>query len=99
MRVVKILVLFMVFSTGLLAQKGGRSSGARASTRSSTRSRGTSTRSGTGSAGAVHVRGYYRKDGTYVEPHYRSAPDGIPYNNYSFPGNYNPFTGKTATGD
>lgn len=22
----------------------------------------------------VHVRGYYRKDGTYVRPHYRSAP-------------------------
>lgn len=23
---------------------------------------------------AVHVRGYYRKNGTYVSPHYRSAP-------------------------
>ena len=22
----------------------------------------------------VHVRGYYRKDGTYVRPHYRSRP-------------------------
>jgi hypothetical protein len=22
----------------------------------------------------VHVNGYYRKDGTYVKPHYRSAP-------------------------
>ena len=22
----------------------------------------------------VHVRGYYRKDGTYIRPHYRSAP-------------------------
>ena len=22
----------------------------------------------------VHVRGYYRKDGTYVKPHYRSRP-------------------------
>ncbi len=31
----------------------------------------------------VHVRGYTRKDGTYVSPHYRSAPDGVVSNNYS----------------
>ncbi len=47
----------------------------------------------------VRVRGYYRKDGTYVRPHIRSWPDGNPYNNYSFPGNYNPNTGKTSTGN
>ena len=29
---------------------------------------------GTASGGTVHVRGYYRKDGTYVRPHTRSAP-------------------------
>lgn len=28
----------------------------------------------TSSNGTVHVRGYYRKDGTYVKPHTRSAP-------------------------
>ncbi len=48
---------------------------------------------------AVKVKGYYRKDGTYVQPHYRSAPDSNPFNNYSFPGNTNPYTGKTATGN
>jgi|ERR1044071_1822096 hypothetical protein len=48
---------------------------------------------------AVRVRGYYRKDGTYVQPYYRSNPDGNPFNNWSFPGNTNPYTGKTATGD
>jgi len=47
----------------------------------------------------VYVRGYYRSDGTYVQPHYRSSPDGNPYNNYSFPGNLNPYTGKIAPGD
>lgn len=26
----------------------------------------------------VHVQGYVRRDGTYVPPHYRSAPDGNP---------------------
>jgi len=46
----------------------------------------------------VHVDGYYRSNGTYVEPHYRSSPDGNPYNNYSYPGNYNPYTGKIAGG-
>lgn len=49
--------------------------------------------------GQVHVKGYYRKDGTYVQPHYRSSPDGDPYNNYSYPGNANPYTGKVATGN
>ena len=31
----------------------------------------------------VYVHGYYRRNGTYVQPHYRSAPDGIVSNNYS----------------
>jgi len=33
-------------------------------------------------AGDVHVRGYYRKDGTYVRPHIRSSPDQYKRNNY-----------------
>ena len=48
---------------------------------------------------AVSVKGYYRKDGTYVAPHYRSTPDGIATNNWSYPGNTNPYTGETATGN
>ena len=27
-----------------------------------------------GNPDTVHVRGYYRRDGTYVRPHYRHAP-------------------------
>lgn len=50
-------------------------------------------------SGDVHVNGYYRRDGTYVQPHMRSAPDGNPYNNYSYPGNVNPYTGKVAPGN
>lgn len=45
----------------------------------------------------VRVRGYYRKDGTYVQPHYRSNPDGNPYNNWSTHPNINPYTGKQGT--
>ena len=46
-----------------------------------------------------YVSGYYRSNGTYVNAYYRSSPDGNPYNNYSFPGNTNPYTGVTATGN
>lgn len=30
----------------------------------------------------VYVDGYYRDDGTYVQPHVRSSPDGQTWNNY-----------------
>ena len=46
---------------------------------------------------AVSVSGYYRSNGTYVQPYERTAPDSSPYNNYGYPGNYNPNTG-TITG-
>lgn len=54
--------------------------------------------SGKYSSSDVYVSGYYRKNGTYVRGHYRSKADGNPYNNYSYPGNYNPYTGKIAKG-
>ena len=47
----------------------------------------------------VYVNGYQRRDGTYVQPHMRSAPDRDPSNNYSYPGNLNPYTGKVAPGN
>ena len=50
-----------------------------------------------GGGGAVAVRGYVRSNGTYVAPHYRSAPDGNPYNNWSTIGNVNPYTGEPGT--
>lgn len=46
---------------------------------------------------AVHVRGYYKSNGTYVAPHYRSDPDGSAWNNWSTSGNINPYTGKRGT--
>ena len=52
-----------------------------------------------GFAGSTYVRGYARRDGTYVSPHYRSSPDASPYNNYSYKGNVNPYTGKVGTDD
>ena len=46
----------------------------------------------------VRVKGHFRKDGTYVQPHHRTSPDRNPYNNYSSPGNVNPYTGQRASG-
>jgi hypothetical protein len=50
-----------------------------------------------GGGGHVHVNGYYRHDGTYVQPHMRTSPDGIKTNNFSYQGNVNPYTGKVGT--
>lgn len=45
----------------------------------------------------VRVKGYYRKNGTYVAPHYRSNPNSSRFDNYSSRGNYNPYTGRRGT--
>ena len=52
---------------------------------------------GAAKSGSVSVRGYVTKNGTYVAPHYRSAPDGNFYNNWSTKGNVNPYTGEAGT--
>lgn len=50
-----------------------------------------------GGSGPVHVSGYVTRNGTYVAPHYRSAPDGVFSNNWSTLGNVNPYTGAPGT--
>lgn len=45
----------------------------------------------------VHVNGYYRSNGTYVQPHYRTAPNSTTSDNYSTYPNYNPYTGQYGT--
>jgi hypothetical protein len=45
----------------------------------------------------VDVKGYTKKDGTYVGPHHRSAPDSSKSNNWSTKGNINPYSGKPGT--
>ena len=46
----------------------------------------------------VHVRGYYRRNGTYVQPHERTRPNYTITDNYSYPGNYNPNKGRITGG-
>lgn len=42
----------------------------------------------------VFVNGYYKKNGTYVQPHFKTAPNSSMFDNYSTKGNFNPYTGK-----
>jgi len=46
-----------------------------------------------------YVNGYTRADGSYVQGHYRSAPNATRQDNYSTQGNYNPYTGQRGTVD
>lgn len=45
----------------------------------------------------IKVKGYKRKNGTYVKSHYRSAPDSSINNNWTTEGNVNPYTGTDGT--
>jgi hypothetical protein len=44
----------------------------------------------------TYVNGYTRRDGTYVQGHYRSNANSTYNDNYSTRGNYNPYTGEAG---
>ena len=43
------------------------------------------------------VKGYYKSNGTYVQPHYISSPNSTTSDNWSTSGNTNPYTGEKGT--
>lgn len=45
----------------------------------------------------VYVNSYVKSNGTYVNGHYRTAPDYTKSNNWSSYPNVNPYTGKIGT--
>ena len=93
-----VAVSFFFLHTDIDAKAGG--SGARSGGGSKVgHSTGRSSVSpGTGSNSSSHsVRGYTRKDGTYVQPHRQTNPDKNFRNNYSTKGNQNPNTGKQGS--
>ncbi|MFT0714635.1 hypothetical protein [Flagellimonas lutimaris] len=45
----------------------------------------------------VKVDGYYKSNGTYVEPYMRTAPNSTIIDNFSTSPNLNPYTGKIGT--
>ena len=42
----------------------------------------------------TYVNGYFKKDGTYVEGHYKTTPHDTNWGAYSTDGNSNPYTGS-----
>ena len=74
---------------------GGHSGGSRSGGGHSYKaSKGTTSKS---NRSAVSVRGYTKKNGTYVKAHKRSAPNKSKGDNWSTKGNVNPYTGKVGT--
>lgn len=45
----------------------------------------------------VHVHGYTKKNGTVVQPYYRSHENRTQKDNFSTKGNVNPYTGRAGT--
>lgn len=45
----------------------------------------------------TNVRGYRKKDGTYVAPHHRSNSNSTQRDNWSSRPNSNPYTGKRGS--
>jgi hypothetical protein len=45
----------------------------------------------------TNVRGYTKKDGTYVAPHKRTNPNNTGRDNWTSKPNQNPYTGKDGT--
>ena len=67
-KLTSILIFLLALSLAVpssLAQKGGRGGGSKSSTKSTGK---------TSTGKTVHVKGYTRKDGTYVPPYDRAAP-------------------------
>jgi hypothetical protein len=53
---------------------------------------------GTGSNPNTHTTsGYTRSNGTYVQPHVSTNPNGTQRDNFSATGNVNPYTGSVGT--
>lgn len=46
---------------------------------------------------ASRVGGYMKRNGTYVQPHFKTPSNTSKFDNYSTKGNVNPFTGKKGS--
>lgn len=50
-------------------------------------------------SGSHSIKGYTKKDGTYVAPSHARDPNNSKSDNWSAKGNVNPYTGKEGTKD
>lgn len=85
-------VLIAALAAPALARSSGHSYSSSSSSHSSAKNAGSPVNPSSHS-----VRGYTRKDGTYVAPHRATDPNRTRNDNYSTKGNVNPYTGKSGT--
>jgi hypothetical protein len=92
-RLFAVLVVLSIGVVGDAAAGGRRGSGGGSS-------RVRTAPSGTGSSSkSVSVRGYTKKNGSYVAPARRTSADSTQRNNYTTKGNTNTYTGKNGSRD
>jgi hypothetical protein len=93
-----LAIAFITTGSSLWAKgsHGGSHHGSHTTTTHSKKSTPTTT-TGSTNPKTVHVHGYVKKDGTYVAPHDRTAPNKRKNDNWSTRGNVNPETGKPGT--
>jgi hypothetical protein len=87
-----IIAASIILASSGMAEAKGSGGHSHSSSSSTSHSKSSST-----TTGYHEVRGYTRKDGTYVAPHYQTDPNGTRNDNWSTTGNVNPFTGKEGT--
>src|SRR5258708_6012188 len=101
-----VMLVLVVASTPVFARGSHSSSSSHSSHTSTHRSssshsspHATSTRAphSFSAAPSTGVRGYSKRDGTYVPQHHRTTPDRARSNNWTTKGNVNPYTGKAGT--
>ena len=101
--VLTLVTVLSLVSTGAMAKGGSSGHSSSHSTSSTHSTSGThsthsSDSSSSGSSSSSHeVKGYVKKDGTYVAPSHATNPDNKTTNNYTHTGNVNPYTGKAGT--
>lgn len=89
MKSIVIAVSIVAFaSTPAFARGGGGHSGG-----------GHSSGAHSSNSGSHSIKGYVKKDGTYVAPSHATNPNKSKSDNWSTKGNVNPHTGKEGTKD
>ena len=89
----KVVIVFSVLAltSAPTFARGGGSGG---------HSGGSHSSSAHSSTGRSHsIKGYVKKDGTYVAPSHATNPNQTKYDNWTTKGNTNPHTGKAGTKD
>lgn len=89
MKKIIVLLVSLFLVTPGFAKKGGGSHNHSSRSYSSSKSHGSSK--------TTNVRGYTKKDGTYVAPHKRTSPNGTQRDNWTSKPNQNPYTGKDGS--